>query len=60
MDEQNVFQNGFEAFDSKDGIVDKDNNSTASETISNSLSGLCIPKQGWHQFNIFDLCSTLL
>ena len=46
MDEQN----GFEAFDSKDGIIgggDKDSNSAASESISNSLSGLCIPKQGW-------------
>ena len=47
MDDQNVFQNGFE--DSSLGAaiqIDKPaDDPAASDLISNSLSGLCIPKQ---------------
>ena len=48
MDDQNVFQNGFE--DSLGAAVQIDlkpnvDSEAASDSISNSLSGLCIPKQ---------------
>ena len=42
MDEQNVFQNGFDEIDLKPNIGEAE---TTSDSISNSLSGLCIPKQ---------------
>ena len=46
MDEQNVFQNGFDegslGIDLKPNIGEAE---TTSDSISNSLSGLCIPKQ---------------
>ena len=51
MDDQNVFQNGFEdslgaavQIDKPDIAADCTTEST-SDSISNSLSGLCIPKQ---------------
>ena len=43
MDEQNVFQNGFDEIDLKPNIGEAAE--TTSDSISNSLSGLCIPKQ---------------
>ena len=45
MDDQNVFQNGFEDSLGAAVQIDKSADSETSDSISNSLSGLCIPKQ---------------
>ena len=45
MDDQNVFQNGFEDSLGAAVQIDKPADTETSDSISNSLSGLCIPKQ---------------